>query len=311
MASRHVRQGNLTEIMAMRITALFAALGLMVALAGRCHAGEIDWAKVDAALGKAASVQGNVHRYGIPRSDLQVTVDGVAIKPALALGGWLGFEPMVGGALVMGDLVLTETEIEPVMTKLLASGIDVTALHNHLLRANPATYYMHVHGHGDPVAIATAIRAALGESKTPFGPPSAAAPQTTQIDLDTLALDEAIGIKGKVNSGVYQFSVPRKDAITEGGTPVPPAMGTATVINFQPTGGGKAAVTGDLVITANEVNPVVRALRESGIEVTAIHSHMLNEQPRLFFVHFWADDDAQKLGKGLQAALEKTAMARS
>jgi Domain of Unknown Function (DUF1259) len=240
-----------------------------------------------------------------------MTVDGVAIKPALALGGWLGFEPMAGGALVMGDLVLTETEIEPVMTKLLASGIDVTALHNHLLRANPATYYMHVHGHGDPVAIATAIRAALGESKTPFGPPSAAAPQTTQIDLDTLALDEAIGMKGKVNSGVYQFSVPRKDAITEGGTPVPPAMGTATVINFQPTGGGKAAVTGDLVITANEVNSVVRALRESGIEVTAIHSHMLNEQPRLFFVHFWADDDAQKLGKGLQAALEKTAMARS
>jgi len=211
----------------------------------------------------------------------------------------------------MGDLVLTETEIEPVMTKLLASGIDVTALHNHLLRANPATYYMHVHGHGDPVAIATAIRAALGESKTPFGPPSAAAPQTTQIDLDTLALDEAIGMKGKVNSGVYQFSVPRKDAITEGGTPVPPAMGTATVINFQPTGGGKAATTGDFVITAEEVNPVIRALRESGIEVTAIHSHMLNEQPRLFFVHFWANEDEQKLAKGLQAALEKTAMARS
>jgi hypothetical protein len=218
----------------MRITALLAALGLMVALAGQSHADEIEWAKVDAALGKTASVQGNVHRYGIPRSDLQVTVDGVAIKPALALGGWLGFEPIASGALVMGDLVLTETEIEPVMTKLLASGIDVTALHNHLLRANPATYYMHVHGHGDPVTIAAAIRAALGESKTPFGPPSAPAPQAAQIDLDTLALDEAIGMKGKVNSGVYQFSVPRKDAISEGGTPVPPAMGTATVINFQP-----------------------------------------------------------------------------
>lgn len=287
----------------MRITALLAALGVMVALAGQSHADEIDWAKVDAALGKTASVLGNVHRYGIPRSDLQVTVDGVAIRPALALGGWLGFEPIASGALVMGDLVLTETEIEPVMTKL--------ALHNHLLRASPATYYMHVHGHGDPVTIAAAIRAALGESKTPFGPPSAPAPQTTQIDLDTLALDEAIGMKGKVNSGVYQFSVPRKDAITEGDTPVPPAMGTATVINFQPTGGGKAAITGDFVITADEVNPVIRALRESGIEVTAIHSHMLNEQPRLFFVHFWANEDEHKLAKGLQAALEKTAMARS
>jgi Domain of Unknown Function (DUF1259) len=251
------------------------------------------------------------YRYGIPRSDLQVTVDGVAIKPALALGDWLGFEPVAGGALVMGDLVLTETEIEPVMTKLLASGIDVTALHNHLLRANPATYYMHVHGHGDPVTIATAIRAALGESKTPFGPPSAPAPQASQIDLDTAALDEAIGIKGKVNGGVYQFSVPRKDAITEGGTPVPPAMGTGTVISFQPTGGGKAAITGDFVITAEEVNPLIRALREDGIEVTAIHTHMLNEQPRLFFVHFWANDDAQKLAKGLQAALARITVARS
>jgi hypothetical protein len=256
-------------------------------------------------------VQGEVHRYGIPRSDLQVTVDGVTLKAALALGGWLGFEPMAGGALVMGDLVLTEPEIEPVMTKLLASGIEVTALHNHLLRANPATYYMHVHRHGDPVTIATAIRAALGESKTPFGPPAAPAPQATQIDLDTLALDEAIGAKGKVNGGVYQFSVPRKDPITEGGTPVPPAMGVATVINFQPTGGGKAAITGDFVITANEVNPLIRALRENGIEVTAIHSHMLNEQPRLFFIHFWANDNAHKLAKALQAALEMTAMTRS
>jgi hypothetical protein len=304
-------QEIIEEITTMRIIALLAALGVMVALAGQSHADEIDWAKVDAALGKTASVQGNVHRYGIPRSDLQVTVDGVTIKPALALGGWLGFEPMAGGALVMGDLVLTETEIEPVMTKLLASGIEVTALHNHLLRANPATYYMHVHGHGDPVTIATAIRTALGESKTPFAPPSAPAPQASLVNLDTVALDNAIGGKGKVNGGVYQFSVPRKYAITEGGTPVPPAMGTGTVINFQPTGGGKAAITGDFVITAEEVNPLIRALRENGIEVTAIHSHMLNEQPRLFFVHFWANDDVQKLAKGLQAALEKTAMARS
>ena len=240
----------------MRTIALLAALGVMVALAGQSHADEIDWTKVDAALGKTASIQGDVHRYGIPRVDLQVTVDGLTIKPALALGGWLGFEPATGGAVVMGDLVLTETEIEPVMTKLLASGIDVTALHNHLLRANPAIYYMHIHGHGDPVTIATAVRAALAESKTPFGPPAAPAPQATQIDLDTLAVDEAIGAKGKVNGGVYQFSVPRKDPITEDGTPVPPAMGVATVINFQPTGGGKAAITGDFVITANEVNPL-------------------------------------------------------
>jgi hypothetical protein len=289
-----------------------AGLGfaLTFALAAQAHAAEIDWANVDKALGKTASVQGDVHRYGIPRTDLQVTLDGVAIEPALALGGWLGFEPMQDGALVMGDLVLTETEINPVMSKLLESGIEITAVHNHLLRTSPATYYMHIHGHGDPVAMATAIRAALAESKTPFAPPAAPAAQTAQIELDTDKLDTAIGVKGKVNGGIYQFSVPRKEPIIEDGMVVPPAMGTAIVINFQPTGAGKAAITGDFVVTAEEVNPMVRALRENGIEVTAIHSHMLGEQPRLFFVHFWANDDAVKLAKGLRAALEKIAVSR-
>lgn len=280
------------------------------ALAGRLYAGEIDWAKVDAALGKTASLQGEVHRYGIPRTDLAVTLDGVVIKPALALGGWLGFEPVIDGALVMGDLVLTESEVNPVMSKLLEGGVDVTALHNHLLRASPATFYMHVHGHGDPVAIATAIRAALAESRTPFATPQPSAP-AAQIDLDTDRLDEIIGVKGKSNGGVYQFSVPRKNEISENGLTIPPAMGTATVINFQPTGGGKAAIAGDFVVTAQEVNPLIRALRDNDIEVTAIHSHMLDEQPRLYFVHFWANDDALDLAKGLHAAIEKTAAARS
>jgi biotin operon repressor len=294
----------------MRSKLLVPIFGLALALAGQSHADEIDWTKVDTAFGKTASVQGEVHRYGLPRTDLQVTLDGVAIKPALALGGWLAFEPMQDSAVVMGDLVLTETEVNPVMSKLLASGIEITAVHNHLMRASPATYYMHIHGHGDPVAMATVIRAALAESKTPFAAPAAPAAQA-QIELDTDKLDAAIGVKGKVNGGVYQFSVPRKEAITEDGMPVPPAMGTAIAINFQPTGGSKAAITGDFVVTAEEVNPMIRALRENGIEVTAIHSHMLNEQPRVFFVHFWANDDAVKLAKGLQAALEKIAVARS
>ena len=289
-----------------------SGLGLLLTLgfAAPAHAAEIDWAKVDAALGKTASVQGEFHRYGIPRTDLPVTLDGVAIKPALALGGWLGFEPMQDGTVVMGDLVLTETEVNPVMSKLLESGIEITAVHNHLLRTSPATYYMHIHGHGDPVAMATAIRAALAESNTPFAASAAPAAQTAQIELDTDKLDAAIGVKGKVNGGVYQFSVPRKEPITEDGMVVLPAMGTATAINFQPTGGGKAAITGDFVVTAEEVNPMIRALRENSIEVTAIHSHMLDEQPRLFFVHFWANDDAVKLAKGLQTALEKIAVSR-
>jgi hypothetical protein len=300
------------EDVKMRTAILGLGIVLTLALAAQGHAAEIDWAKVDAALGKTALVQGEVHRYGLPRSDLQVTLDGVTIKPALALGGWLGFEPVTdGGTLVMGDLVLTESEVNPVMAKLLASGVDVTAVHNHLLRASPATVYMHIHGHGDPVTMATAIRAALAESKTPFGAPATSVSQAAQIDLATDALDRAIGVKGKANDGVYQFSVPRKEPITERGMAVPPAMGTAIVINFQPTGGGEAAITGDFVVTADEVNPLLRALHLNGVEVTAIHSHMLDEKPRLFFVHFWANDDAVKLAKGLQAVLEKIAVARS
>ena len=295
----------------MRTKISVLAFILALAFIGKSDADEINWPKVDAALGKTASVQGEVHRYGIPRTDLQVTLDGVTIKPALALGGWLGFEPTQDGTLVMGDLVLTETEVNPVMTKLLESGIEITAVHTHLMRASPATFYMHIHGHGDPVAMATAIRAALAESATPFGAPATPPAQAAQIELDTDKLDAAIGVKGKVNGGVYQFSVPRRDPITEDGQSIPPAMGTAIVINFQPTGGDKAAITGDFVVTAEEVNPMIRALRENGIEVTAIHSHMLGEQPRLFFVHFWANDDAVKLAKGLQAALEKIAVVRN
>jgi len=272
------------------------------------NAQEIDWKKVDTALGKTAAVSGEVHRYGFPRSDLQVTVDGVAIKPALALGGWAAFTPMGGGAMVMGDLVLLETEINPVMGKLIEGGIEITAVHNHLLRANPETFYMHIGGHGDPVKMAEVIRSALALSKTPFDPPAAPAPAPA-IDLDIAQLDQIIGAKGQANGGVYQFNVPRRDPITENGITVPTAMGSANAINFQPTNGGKAAITGDFVMTSNEVNPMIKALRANGIEVTALHSHMLTEQPRVFFMHFWANDDALKLAGGIRSALDKSAVA--
>jgi hypothetical protein len=274
-------------------------------------AADIDWSKVDTALGKTATVQGEVHRYGIPRSDLQVTLDGVTIKPALALGGWVAFEPAKDGGMLMGDIVLTENEVSPVMSKLLASGIEVSALHNHLMRSTPVTFYMHIRGHGDPEKLATVVRQALGQTKTPFEQPSTASPQAAKVDVDTEQLDQTLGAKGKANGGVYQFSIPRKETVTENGMPVPAAMGTGTAINFQPTGNGKAAIAGDFVVTAEELNPMISALRENGIEVVAIHSHMLDEKPRLFFVHFWANDDAAKLAKGLRAALDKMAVARS
>ena len=274
------------------------------------RAQDVNWQQVDDVLGRKPAVAGDVRRYGFPRTDLTVTLDGVTIKPALALGGWVAFKPMHGGAMVMGDLVMLESEVNPVMLKMIEGGLDITAVHNHLLRASPATFYMHVAGHGDPVKLAAAIRDGLAASKTPGAPPAAAAPA---VDLDTTQLDQIIGVKGQANGGVYQFNVPRRDAVKMDGMDMtPPApMGVAIGINFQPTGNGKAAITGDFVMTSEEVNPVIRALRANGIEVTALHSHMLDEQPRLFFMHFWANDDAIKLAKGLRAALDKTASTKS
>jgi hypothetical protein len=247
-----------------------------------------------------------------PADSGTVTLDGVTIKPAMALGGWVAFKPMGGEAMVMGDLVLLESEINPVMLKMIEGGLDITAVHNHLLRASPATFYMHVGGHGDPAKMAAVIRDALAVSKTPLSITAAAAPPPA-VDLNTAELDQIMGAKGQANGGVYQFNVPRRDPVSMGGMAItPPApLGAAIGINFQPTGGGKAAITGDFVLTSDEVNPVIRALRANGIDVTAVHSHMLDEQPRLFFLHFWAVDDALKLAKGLRAALDRTASTKS
>jgi len=281
-----------------------AILTLGIALAGSAPAADIDWGQVDQALGKpGTNLPGGVHKYGLPRSDLKITVDGVAIKPTLALGSWIGFMPMGNGAMFMGDLVLTGDEVSPVMRRLIDDGVEITAIHNHLLRASPAVYYMHVGGQGDPVKLARTLHAGLALSQTPFAAPApAAAPPA--FELDTAAIDAALNAKGTVNGGVYQFSIPRAESISEGGMAVPPSMGTAIAINFQPTGSGKAAVTGDFVLLGKEVNPVLRALRDNGIEVTALHSHMIDDSPHLFFMHFWANDDVSRLSRGLRSALD-------
>lgn len=273
-----------------------------------------DWTKVDAAIGRPGVEQaGGVHRYGFPRSDLKVTLDGVAIKPALALGSWAAFQPMGDEAMVMGDLVLTQEEVNPVMSRLLAGGFTITALHNHLLRSAPATMYMHIGAHGDPVKLAQALHYALEASRTPLAspPPGSQPPaRTEQLAFDTATLDRLMGASGKISGGVYQFSIPRAEKLMDGGMIVPVSMGTAIAINFQPTGQGKAAITGDFVLIASEVDPVLRALRANGIQVTALHNHMLDDEPRLFFMHFWANDDAQKLARGLRAALDKVNIQR-
>lgn len=272
-----------------------------------------DWHQVVAnGLGKpGVEMPGGVYRVNMPRTDLKVMVDKVEVKAGFALGSWLAFSKMGSEVMVMGDLVLTDTEINPVMSKLLEAGIEVTALHNHILRGAPNTMYMHVLGHGEPGKLASALHLALVQSATPLST-AAPAPQpgADRLDMDTAAVDQAMGYKGKANNGVFQFSIKRAEPVKEGGMEVPEAMGSAIAINFQPTGGGKAAITGDFVLAADEVNPVAAALRQNGIEITALHNHMLHDEPRLFFMHFWANDDAGKLAKGLRAALDKMKVAK-
>jgi len=264
-----------------------------------------DWKAVESAMGRPGQAQpGDVMKFAMPRKDLHVTLEGVVIKPGLALGSWAAFRQMSGGDMVMGDIVLTEEEVQPVMSKLQEGGIQEAAIHNHLIGESPRVLYMHIASHGDAAQMAKAIHDALALTKTP--PPDSTPAPSADLGFDQKQLEQVLGHTGKTNGGILQVSVPRAESIRDSGMTVPPAMGVATALNFQPTGSGKAAITGDFVLLASEVDPVLRVLRENGIAVTALHSHMLNEEPRLFFMHFWANDDVMKLAKGLRAALDKT-----
>lgn len=266
----------------------------------------IEWSRVDSALGRTGAMQpGDVQRYGMPRGDLRVTAAGVLLRPTFALGSWIAFKAHDGGAVAMGDLVLTEDELNPVITKLQGGGVQQTAIHHHIIHESPRVLYVHVHAHGDPVAIATTVREALALTGTP-APVTGAAPAAQAFSLDTAAIAAALGRAGRLNGGVLQVNVPRGETIRSGGLEIPPTMGLSTAINFQPTGNGRAAITGDFVLLGTEVNQVIRALSEHGIEVTSLHSHLLDEEPRLFFMHFWANADAVTLARGLKEALDRT-----
>lgn len=291
--------------MARIITAL-----ILSCLISSAHAADVDWKSVDQALGAEGAVQADgAHRYAFPRRDLSVTLDGVPLKAGFALGSWLAFLPIDDGVMVMGDLVLTGDEVNPVMKKLKSAGIQITALHNHLLRATPSTMYMHVDAHGDAVQLAKAFRVGLEASKTPIGSAPASVVAVTPSAVKIAALDQILRAKGKDNNGVYQYSFPRAETLKEGAMVLSGSLGAATAINFQPTDGGKAAITGDFVLIATEVNAVIDALQSTGIEITALHNHMLNDEPRLFFMHFWAHQDAEISAQGLRAALDKMKLA--
>jgi hypothetical protein len=284
--------------------AAFALLGVLAPLVSA--RADAEWKGVEAALGRLALMQPDgVRRFGFPRTDLAVQVDGIAVRPILGLGNWLAFVEHGGTTEVMGDLVLTQPEVNPVLRRLHAGGIAATALHNHLLRATPATMYLHVHGHGEAVTLARALRTALEASATPLGPP---APATAAPAFDAAPLDRIIGTAGKVNGGVWQAVLPRPERIMEAGMPTPASLGTGMAINVEPLEAGRVAAAGDLVLLADEVEPVQRALAEHGIEVTALHNHTLREEPRLFYMHFWAVGPSVAVASGLRAALDRTAV---
>jgi Domain of Unknown Function (DUF1259) len=288
-----------------------SVLGLLaiVSMPAATPAADPDWKAVEQALGKGGQLQpGDVFRVGMPRTDLNVTVKGVPVKPGFALGSYAAFKQVGDHAMVMGDLVLLDAEVPAVMSGLFAGGLEVTAVHNHLNDMSPHVMYMHYEGRGDAVQLAKGLHTALSASATPLGPsPTAAAPTATGPTLDSKRIEQVLGRQGRdIGGGVFQITAPRAEAITEMGHPLLPAMGVVTVMNFQPTGDDRAAITGDFVLVDQEVNPVARALRQHGIDVTAIHNHGLFDTPRLFYMHFWANDDPAKLAQGLKAALDLT-----
>jgi biotin operon repressor len=291
-----------------------SSLAIMVSLSPAIlAAAPIDpatWESVDKTLGRPGKVlPGDVHRYGWPRSDLHVTVAGVEVAPTLALGSWAGLfkANTEGHVMAMGDLVLLADEVNPVIRALQAGGLDVLAVHNHLVGESPQVIYVHFGGHGEALKVAQALRAALETTKTPLAAPG---PAPTPSAAETAAFEKvqtALGRKGTLAGHVLQVSAPRAAKIEEDGMEVPASAGMATALNFQVVA-NRVATTGDFVLIAEEVNPVIRELQSHGIQVTALHSHMLRESPRLFFMHFWGLDEPARVAEGLKAALSKVAV---
>jgi LysM repeat protein len=262
----------------------------------------LAWDWIDRIIGKKGSRQDGVLKFTFPRYDLGVHIGPVSVEADLGLTSWIAFHQIENQSMVMGDLVLLESEIDPVISQLIATGFEVTALHNHLLREVPRVMYLHISGKGNAIRLAQSIMDILSTTQTPLAPDTA---RQTLPQGYWSAIEAIFRKKGNYVGRVLQLSFPRADTIRENGMVIPPSMGISQAINFQAEG-QNAAITGDFVLIAQEVNPVIRTLKENGITVTALHNHMLYESPRLFFLHFWAVDNPQKLAYGLKRALEQT-----
>ena len=261
-----------------------------------------DWSSVENVFGQKGIVQGDVFKITFPRSDLHVKIGDFTIAPGLALTSWIGMIKMGNEIMMMGDLVLLDSEEPEAVKNLVAAGLDITAVHNHLVNETPNIKYIHFSGNGDAAKLGDAIKSVLAKTGTPLTPPAS---QTQVPPPDWNKVETILGTTGKKNGMLLQYGFPRNEKLKESGMEMPPAIGMATAINFQ-MDGSRAAITGDFVLLATEVNPVVKALTGNGITVTAIHNHMLYDEPRLFMMHFWAVGDPEKLATGLKAALDKT-----
>jgi len=261
----------------------------------------LNTADISAVLGRAGTAMpGDVYRVAFPRSDLHVRIGAITLAPGLALGGYAAFKAEGDTTLAVGDLVLLENEIQPVMERLEGAGFQITALHNHLRSETPHVMYLHFMGAGSAAGLATALLEALKLSKTPLG--SMKAPNTA-MPWFAGAIQDGLGRQGKASNGILSISVPRAEPVTMQGYAIPLAMGVAIVMNFEDAGSGRVATTGDFVLVALEVAPVEQSLRTHGFDVTALHHHMLGDEPRLYYMHFWSVQPPSLIAAGLKDAL--------
>ncbi|MEU3711683.1 DUF1259 domain-containing protein [Streptomyces catenulae] len=265
---------------------------------------EAEWAGVGRALGRGGNMlRGAIYHTGFPRRDLQVISDGVLVEPGLALGAHVSFVRYAdGSAMAMGDVVVTEDEMQRAIDAWQAHGIALTALHKHLLAQHPDIWWAHVHGHGrDAEALARGLRAGFDRTGTP--PPGSPGP-SLPMDLDIAGIEAALGTRGTVEEGVFKCLFVRRETVRSGPLVLPAGLGSTCAFIFQPVGGGRAALAGDFAMTADEVQDVLAALRRGGIRLVELHNHHLDESPRLFFSHFWAVADAVTLARALRRAVD-------
>jgi len=284
---------------------LFASAILVAQGAPPAPAMPAEYAAVLQTLARTGDYKDNVLKVNIPRNDLKVSVDGVATPTPFGFGGWLAFTKGDQGMdVMMGDLVLTEAEVNPVMSALFDNGLEVTALHNHFLFDSPRVFYMHVHGHGMTADLAKRVQPALaliGKSAPPAGTPGRAITGS----LDTAALAKIIGTTGDQNGGVYKITIGRPDlTLKEMGATINARMGLNTWAAFYGSD-ADAVVAGDVAMLASEVQPALKALRANGIDVVAIHHHMIGTTPDVYFAHYWGKGPAQKLATGVKAAIDR------